>query len=181
MASLFLLLLTTAVSVTIHHSNTLTITTYSNTDPCNPSPCSNNFECAADSTMAECTCSGASCDISGKLLINVTLSLSNEIGATVDNTPYDVVINGVGATAFVSSYSSEGGALDAFDSDYETYWHSSYTSGIIPSTMKVVFNEPQPVVNVKLYKRNDPSSWSGYGGLCVFIKVSFVHVNVHGN
>ena len=100
-------------------------------------------------------------------------------GATVDNTPYDVNINGVGATIFVSSNSSEGGALDAFDGDYETYWQSSYTSGIIPSTMKVVFNEPQTVTDVKLYKRNAHST--GYGGLCVFIKVSPLHVNAIKN
>ena len=56
--------------------STTTTTIYSDTGPCDVSPCPNNFECAANSAMAECTCSGASCDISGKLLINVTLSLS---------------------------------------------------------------------------------------------------------
>ena len=36
--------------------------------------------------------------------------------------------------------------------------------------MKVAFNEPQTVNNVKVYKR---SSWPDrYGGLCVFLKVS---------
>ena len=97
----------------------------------------------------------------------------------IDNTSYVVDINGVGATVFVSSNSWEGGAVNAFDGSYDTIWHSSYTSGIIPSTMKVVFNEPQTVTDVKLYKRNAEST--GYGGLCVFIKVSPLHVNAIKN
>ena len=95
----------------------------------------------------------------------------------VDNTPYVVDINGIGATVFVSSNSWEGGAANAFDGNYETIWHSSYTNGTIPSTMKVVFNQPQTVKIVKLYKRRGSLSHR-YGGLCIYIKVNLLHFKV---
>ena len=119
------------------------------------------------------------------LVVSFQLTVRREdhsLGAVVENTPYDVDINGVGATVFVSTYSigdMKHVAALAFDGNYETYWHSSYTSGTIPSSMKIVFDETQTVDVVKLYKR---SNWkTRYGGLCVFLKVSLLRCKLKAN
>ena len=105
----------------------------------------------------------------------------NNLGVAVNEIPVAtygqaVNMNGVTATVFVSSYaSSESASLRAFDGDYATVWHSSYlgTTGVIPSTIKIVFDSAQKFNFVLLFKK-PTGNYTRYGGLCVYIKVSFL-------